>query len=282
MANIFLFTDYRKFIAAWYAAKKQARPKITYRVIADTLGLNSPAHILMILKNKANLSEDRALRLANLMDLNKKETRYFLLMVNYNQHRSPQDKRRFLRKMVRLNSTGTVLLQPDQFEYYQKWFYAAIHDILSFYPFDGDFTGLAKMVDPPISRREAEKAVGLLERLQFIHKKEGNTYCCAYPGISAYAEGQSLVLGSYAEAMMDQARQALRKYPANERSISWAGFSMSKETFEKVKTETREFRKHIIAMAQADRSPDRAYHITIQIFPVSRRFERGLEKKAGL
>ncbi|MBN2037282.1 MAG: TIGR02147 family protein [Chitinispirillaceae bacterium] len=282
MPNIFSFTDYRKFILAWYAEKKQGRPKITYRSVANALGFNSAAHVLMVLKNKANLSEDRALRLAALMGLNKKETSYLQLMVNYNQHRSASDKQRFLRKMVRLNSSGTVLLKPDQYEYYQKWYYAAIHDILSFYPFSGDFGALARMVEPAITRLEAAKAVTLLERLGFIAKKEDGSYACSYPGISAYAEGHSLVLSSYAEAMMDQAQQALQKFPGDERSISWAGFSMSKATFEKVREEAREFRKRIIAMAQADRSPDRAYHINMQIFPVSRRFERSTEKRADL
>ena len=282
MPNIFLFTDFRKFIATWYAEKKHARPKITYRLIADKLGFNSPAHILMILKNKANLAEERALRLATLMGLNKKETGYFVQMVNYNQAKSPQDKNRFLRKMVRLNNSGTVLLNPDQYEYYQKWYYSAIHDILSFYQFNGDLGELAKMVDPPVSRQEAGKALALLERLQFIKRKVDGTYTCEYPGISAYGEGHPFALSAYADAMLDRARQALHKCPGDERSISWAGCSMSKETFEKVKVEAREFRKRIIGMAQADKSPDRAFHINMQIFPVSRRIEPRSEKKGNL
>jgi len=274
MPNIFSFTDYRKFIAAWYAEKKQTREKITYRIIAEALGFNSGAHLLMIIRNKANLSEERAKKLAEFMGLNKKETAYLLQMVSYNQKNSPVDKRQALGKMVRLNSGGTVLLKPDQYEYYQKWYYAAVHDILSFYPFKGDFGELAKMVDPPLTRREATNAVALLERLQFIIKKEEGTYSCAYPGISAYAEGTSLALSAYAETMMDQARTALRKYSVDERSVSWAGFSMSKKTFDIVKDEVREFRKRIVALAQADASPDRAYHMNIQMFPVSHRFER--------
>jgi uncharacterized protein (TIGR02147 family) len=282
MPNIFSFIDYRKFIKAWYAERKRARPKITYHDIAVALGFNSPAHVLMILKNKAKLTADRAVRLADLMDLNKNESAYLLQMVNYNQCRSIQDKNRFLKKMVHLNKSGTVLLKPDQYEYYQKWYYAAIHDILSFYPFKGDFRELAKMVEPSISRHEAARAVRLLERLHFIIKKDDGGYACAYPGISAYAEGHSLALSSYAEAMMNQARQALQKCPGEERSISWAGFSMSKETFEKVKEEAREFRKRIIAMAQADQSPDRAYHINMQIFPVSRHYDRQAKQKGDL
>jgi uncharacterized protein (TIGR02147 family) len=278
MPNVFSFTDYRKFIRAWYAEQKNRRPKVTLRSIAAATGFNSPAHIAMVLKNKARLSEGRALRLAGAMGCNKRESQYFLLLVNYNQTRSLQDKKNLLRKMVRFNRAGTVLLNSDQYEYYQKWYYAAVHDILSFYPFRGDFRELAAMVKPSIPQREAVKAVTLLERLRFIIKKEDGTYTCAYPGISAYAEGHSLVLGAYAETMMDRARHALRRFPGEERSISWAGFSMSRQTFEKVKEESQNFRKRIIAMAQADRSPDRAYHINMQIFPVSRRYERRTEQ----
>jgi uncharacterized protein (TIGR02147 family) len=282
MPDIFAYTDYRKFIKAWYAGQKHRRPKVTLRSIAAATGFNSPAHLVMILKSKARLSEERALRLAGAMGLNKKESRYFLLIVNYNQARSLQDKNCILRKMVRFNRTGTMLLNPDQYEYYQKWYYAVVHDILSFYPFNGDFRRLAKMVDPSISPREAAKAVALLESLRFIIKKEDGTYTCAYPGISAYAEGHSLVLGAYAEAMMDIARHALRRLPGEERAVSWAGFSMSRQTFEKVKEMARDFRKQIIAIAQADQSPDRAYQINMQIFPVSRRYEGGTEMRGDL
>ncbi|HEX2956434.1 MAG TPA: TIGR02147 family protein, partial [Chitinispirillaceae bacterium] len=225
--------------------------------------------VLMVLKGKANLSDEHALRLATLMKLNKKETKYLIEIVNYNQRRSVQDKKLHLKKMARINKTGTVLLNPDQYEYYQKWYYSVIHEILSFYPFKDDFKSLAKMVNPPISQREAMQAVTLLERLQFIKKNADGTYTCEYPGISAYAEGHSLVLSSYADTMISQGRAAIQQAPGDERSVSWAGFSMSKSTFEKIKEEAREFRKRIITMAQEDQFPDRAYHFNMQIFPVS-------------
>lgn len=269
MPNIFEFTDYREFIQSWHAASKKSRPKMTYRIIAETLGFNSPAHVLMVLKGKAHLTQEHALRLAALMKLNKKETKYLIEIINYNQHRSVQDKKLYLKKMARLNKTGTVLLKPDQYEYYQKWYYSVIHEILSFFPFKGDYKELAKMVNPAISQREAAQAVALLERLEFIKKESDGTYSCANPGISAYAEGHSLVLSSYADTMINQGRLALQNLPGDERSVSWAGISMSKATFEKAKEEAREFRKRIIAMAQQDQSPDRAYHFNMQIFPVS-------------
>jgi uncharacterized protein (TIGR02147 family) len=269
MPNIFDFTDYREFIQSWHVASKKSRPKMTYRIIAEALGFNSAAHVLMVLKGKAHLTQEHAMRLATLMKLNKKETKYLIEIINYNQHRSVNDKKLYLKKMARLNKTGTVLLKPDQYEYYQKWYYSVIHEILSFYPFKDDYKDLAKMVIPAISQREAAQAVALLERLAFIKKEDDGSYTCQNPGISAYAEGHSLILSSYADAMINQGRLALQNLPGDERSVSWAGISMSKATFEKAKEEAREFRKRIIAMAQQDQSPDRAYHFNMQIFPVS-------------
>lgn len=281
MPDIFSYTDYREFIVAWYNEKKHGRPKVTYRIIAEAIGFNSSAHVLMVLRNKAHLPPENAKKLAKFLGLNQKEAKYLIEMVNYSRHRSLEEKKRSMGQMVRLNKKSTILLQPDQYEYYQKWYYAAIHDTLSFYPFKDDFNALAKMMNPPITSREAKKAVALLERLQFIQKKGDGTYTCNYPGISAYAEGGDLALGTYAEAMMDKAKEALHNQPADERSISWAGFSMSKETFEKVKSEVREMRKRIVALAQADTSPDRAYHLNLQLFPVSKPHHRHPEGEGG-
>ena len=282
MPNIFLYTDYRKFIKDWYDEKKRQDTGVTYRTIARAVGFNSPAHITMVLKKKTNLSNAHLIKFSDVMKLRKKESDYFSLLVNYNQSKLTVDKKFFFDKMVKFKEIGTTLLNPDQYEYYRKWYYAVIHDILSFYPFKGDCRELAKMVEPSITPREAQKAVALLERLRFIIKKDDGSYQCAHPGISAYSEGHSLALSVYAADMIDRAKSALEKLPGDERAVSWAGFSMSKKIFEKVKEETRLFRKHIIALAQADDAPDRAYHINMQIFPVSKRYARssngGIEK----
>jgi uncharacterized protein (TIGR02147 family) len=270
MPDIFTYTDFRAFIQDWYKEENQVRPGITYRKIADAVGFTSPAHLTMVLQKKTKLGAEHCRKFSLLMGLNKKETACFIQLVNYNQAKSTEDKKRFFDGLVKLNSSGTTLLSPDQYEYYQKWYYSAVYDILSFYDFKGDYRALARMVEPSITPREAEKAVKLLERLQFIAKKPDNGYACNIGAISAYTEGKSLALSTYAKEMINRAGAVVDDVEKDDRAISWAGFSMSKETFEKIKLETREFRKRIIAMANADTSPSRAYHINIQLFPVSK------------
>jgi uncharacterized protein (TIGR02147 family) len=269
--SVFTYTDFRKYIRNWYDARQQSDNAVSYRAIAGVVGLRSPAYITLILQGKTRLPNNLIPGFCKLFKFKKRESAFFELLVKYNQSGDVSEKKRLYGKMVAFSECGTTLLNADQHAYYQKWYYSVIHDILSFYPFNGDFRELARMVEPSITARQAKCAVALLERLEFIRKDKDGQYTCLYPGISAYTEGHSMVLSTYAGNMIDQAKYALEQMPAGERLISWAGFSVSSETFKKIKEEARAFRKKLIAMAQQDTSPGQAFHLNLQVFPVSKK-----------
>ena len=271
MKPVFSYTDFRNVIIDWYDDQQQCGAAVTYRSIASATGLKSPAYITLILQRKTRLPEECITNFCRLFKFRKRESEFFTLLVRYNQSRNSAQKKELYGQLVKFKECGTTLLSPDQHTYYQKWYYAVIHDILSFYPFNGDYKALAAMVEPSITTRQARTAVALLERLEFVKKEKDGTYTCHFPGISAYAEGSSVVLSTYAENMIEQAKHALENQSTDERLISWAGFSVSAETFKKIKTEARAFRKKLIAMAQKDTTPEQAFHLNLQVFPVSKR-----------
>ncbi|NLG19547.1 MAG: TIGR02147 family protein [Fibrobacter sp.] len=71
MDSIYSYLDYRLFIKDWYAAQASSEKPLSYRAIAASVGFNSPAHITMVLKGKANLSAERVTRFARLLKLKK-------------------------------------------------------------------------------------------------------------------------------------------------------------------------------------------------------------------
>ena len=284
MKLVFSYTDFRNVIRDWYDEQQQSGASVTYRSIAAVTGLKSPAYITMILQAKTRLPEELIPNFCKLFKFKKRESDFFTLLVRYNQSRNASEKKRLYGQLVKFKECGTTLLSSDQHAYYQKWYYSVIHDILSFYPFNGDYKALAAMVEPSITARQAKSAVALLERLEFIKIEKDGTCTCRYPGISAYAEGHSVVLSTYAENMIEQARHALEKQPTDERLISWAGFSVSSKTFKMIKEEARSFRKKLIVMAQQDSAPEQAFHLNLQVFPVSKRmpsFESQPEEDAS-
>ena len=278
MKSIFTYIDYRCYIADWYEEQQESGKPVSYRDIAQFVGYKSPAHITMLLRGKTRLSPEKTLKFTRLFMFRKKEADYFSLLVEYSHSKGIRQKKNVYARLLKFKECGTVLLDPDQYEYYQKWYYAVIHDIISFYPFRGDFKALARMVEPSITTREAQGAVRLLERIGFIEKSGDGFYVSCYPGISAYAEERNVVLSSYAESMIDRAKYALDKLPDEERLVSWAGFSVSGETYKKMRAEARAFRKRLVEMAQKDPSPERVFHLNLQMFPVSKKQLRKEDK----
>jgi uncharacterized protein (TIGR02147 family) len=270
--NIFTYSDFRLFIKDWHALQKRYRTGSTYRSIASFTGLSSPGYITLLFNKKVRLNEAAIGKFADLMGLTQNESRFFRDLVHYNQAKTYEDKKGSLNQLVKSGRKSAAVLDPDQLEYYQKWYYSVVHDVLSFYPFDGDFGNLGKMLDPPISKGAARRSVRLLEKLGFIEKTDSNTFRCLYPSISASSPEKHIALNTYAQAMIDKAKNALAEKEQNERLISWAGFSMSEKTYEIVLDEARAFRRRIVELAREDKGPDRAYHLNLQIFPVSQSY----------
>lgn len=267
--NIFTYSDFRLFIKDWYALQKRHRTGVTYRSMAAFAGLSSPGYITLLIDKKVRLNADAAEKFSELMGLTQNERRFFTDLVRYNQAKTYDDKSESLSRLVKSGRKSAAILDRDQLEYYQHWYYAVVHDILSFYPFDGDFEKLGAMLDPPISAGAAKKSIRLLEKLGFIEKTTGTVYRCLYPSISASSPERHIALNTYAQAMIDLAKSALTKKEQSERLISWAGFSMSEKTYELVIAEARAFRRRIVELAREDKEPNRAYHLNLQVFPVS-------------
>jgi uncharacterized protein (TIGR02147 family) len=69
---------------------------------------------------------------------------------------------------------------------------------------------------------------------------------------------------------MDLAKSALERIPKEERVLAATTVSVSRETFEEIREETRAFRKRILEMAQRDPRPDRIYQFQFHVFPLSK------------
>jgi uncharacterized protein (TIGR02147 family) len=58
--------------------------------------------------------------------------------------------------------------------------------------------------------------------------------------------------------------------PLHERMSASTTFSISENTFELIKLRIREFQREVMEMARIENEQNRAYQITVNMFPVSR------------
>ncbi len=271
MQSIFDFHDYREYLQFRIKELKQEDRRFTYRFIASELGLKSAGQVTQMVKGDTAITARVLGLLVGVLQLRGKDREYFELLVHYGQATALDKKREILYKLTQFSGESAVKLTTDQYLFYQKWYYAAIRDLLSIYSFTGDYKELSRLVDPAISLQEARDAIALLERLNLIYKNDEGVYTLQSAILSIdNKEVNSLSLSGYADQMIERAHYSLNNHPRENRSISWAGFSASHETFLLIQDEIRAFRSRVMAIVEKDTNPTNVFHLNIHCFPLSK------------
>lgn len=275
MKSIFDFRDYREFLTIRFKELKSENKGFTYRYIGSQIGIKSAGQITSILNGKANLSKRTLPLMADLLNLKGRARKYFLLLVAYNQSTDMVERRHLLKKLAGFSNSKAISLNKNQYLFYQKWYYAAIRDLLAIEPFRGDYKTLAQSLTPAITPGEARKGISLLEELELIHRDEHGVFRTTSDILNVEIPDEtSVVLSGYADEMIQQARHALNNRPREERTIVWAGFSVSKECYAAIQDEIRAFRNHILDIVEKDSNPEQVFQLNIQSFPLSKDFSK--------
>lgn len=275
MKSVFEHTDYRQFLNEHYNEKKTLNKAFSHRFIADRVGFKSGGHFSQIISGKANISITFIEKFAEFLKMNKREASYFQNMVLFNQAKNHQDKKRYFEKMMSFKESKVKTVSAKQYEYYDKWFYSAVREVLNFYPFQGDYPELAKLVTPSITPAEARQAIELLERLKLIVCNDNGIYALTDTLITTGYGAQSVCINNHILNTLDLAKVAIDRFNRDERNFSWVALSISEEGYQAIIEELRAFRRKMMSIVDRDQNPDRAYLFNFQVFPLSRRFKKG-------
>lgn len=267
--DIFSYLDYRAFLKAYYDDCKKKDPKFTYRYIAECVGFKSAGHLTQILNGSTNISYSLTAGFIEFLKFGKRESDYFETLVYFNQAKTHAEKKCFFERLLKFKKLINTIITPDQYEYFDKWYFVAIRESLSYYQFKDDFADLAQKLKPAISPDEAKKAIELLVRLNLITKNEKGFYQRVDPVLSANPEGKAIAITNNALETMRLAGESIDRFPKEQRNISGVTFSISQKTFDTIQEEVRNFRKRVLDIAQCDSSPDSVYQFNVQLFPLT-------------
>ncbi len=270
MVSVFDYTDFRKFLSDFYEEKKSSNKNFSHRYIARRIGLKSSGHFSQILSGRANISIGFIDRFAEFLQLNKRETPYFQSMVLFNQAKTHDVKKRYFEKMISFKEGVIHTINVEQYEFYEKWYFTAIRELLSFYPFRDDYESLAGMLVPAITAAEAREAIVLLERLRLIRREPAGGYAVTDALITTGYDAQSNCINDFVGNALKLSKGAIDRFDRKERIFSWVSLSLSSQGYETIIEELRESRRRIMNIAANDPSPNRVYLFNFQFFPLSK------------
>lgn len=267
--DVFRYRDYREFLAAFYAQGKAGG--LSYRGFARVAGLGAPNYLKLVIDGKRNLSAEMAERFARACRLNEESTRYFTLLVAFNQASADEERNALheaLSRFARFRSSQRLDLAEK--EYHSSWFIPAIRELVTCAGFREDAAWIAEQLEPSISEKEAAHALEVLLRLELLTRDEGGRLVQATRAVTTGQQASGLYIRNYHAEAMQRASHAMVHLPPEERYISALTLSASANTLAEVRRRVIEFRQELVALCDADPEPSRVVQLNLQLFPLSR------------
>jgi len=283
--SVFDYTDYRKYLADYYAAKKQENPTVSYNSLSIRAGFKNKGFLYNVMHGKKNLAKSSIVMISSALGHKKGEAEYFENLVFFNQAQDLKERNYFFEKVsaVRAGGGGKVTVQElrkDQYDFYSNWHHSAIRSLIGMHHIKDDYAWLAKNVYPRISLKQARKSVELLSKLGLIAKDHQGFYKLSNQDITTGQEVVSLAVLNFNKQAGELALRALEDLPKNKRNITGVTMGISQKTYDKICEEISDFRKRIVEMASEDKEADRVFQMNLQLFPMSStNIKNGIELK---
>ena len=138
MKSIFNYLDYQEYLRDYYQSRKAKDSFFSYRLFGSKISVDA-GFLVKILQGKLHLPVSSIAALTRYLKFDNKESDYFDLLVRYGRAKNEKEIKLLFDKIMGHHAGKYRLIQSGQYEFYQKWYYAAIHALLLFYEFRDDY-----------------------------------------------------------------------------------------------------------------------------------------------
>ncbi len=269
MTDIFSYADYRKFLKDYYEEKKAQDPKFSQRYFTLKVGFSSSGYFSDVLTGKKNLSGAFMLKFSKALKMGKEEEEYFINLVSFNQSKTLEEKNRFYEKMMASGKVRFEVLEPDKYEYFSKWYYTAVREVLHYLPLKDDYRMLGKSVEPTIPAKEARKSVELLSALGFIQRDSEGNWRPTVDNISTSGNFDGMNVANFHRSTLELAIRALDVFPPEQKGFSTLTLPLTLDKIRKAKLAIKNLRMYLFALSENGACADRVYQFNFHLFPVT-------------
>jgi len=270
MADIFKYLDYRKCLKDLYLEKKQSTTHFSFRYFARAAGFKSTNYLKLIMDGARNLSQEGIRKFSKGLKLKKDEALYFENLVHMNQSKTDEEKNFYY---TRLSGSKKYLnareLEREQYEYYSKWYYVAIRELVSFSDFNEDPKWIAAKLGNKLSAKEIEQTIALLIKLNILKRNKKGKLCQVDSCLTTGPEVGSLAVANFHREMLNKAAQSIEETPSEYRDISCLTIPVSEKGLVEAKKMIQKFRDELHAFLADQKDYDAVYQFNFQLFNLS-------------
>lgn len=267
--DLWQYLDYRQFLKDFYEYEKSRLSVFSYRYFANKTETD-PSFLVKVLQREKHLADRHIAPLAKYLGLDAKATEYLGLLLSFNKAKRDQEAKVLFEKLTALRPLQIHTLEATRYEFFSQWYHVALWELLSFFPFHGDFEQLATKFCPAITPTKAKRALEVLERLQLVERRKDGAWIAKHGLITTGEEWKSMAIRTFQRDSIQLAENALDQIPKEDRDISTVTLSLSKATFDVVREKLRAMRQELLEISEHEAKKDAVYQFNLQIFPLTK------------
>lgn len=265
--DIFQFTNFRKYLDEYQAARVQTDPDFTRAGACALLGLpKTRSYYNDIVKGK-KLSTRMIPKFVEVLGLNKKEARYFETMVNMEQAKTATERNVFFEDLLKQHPDSHRILNEDAYEYYNHWYNSVLFTALEVVDVSDDLEPIQKLISPKVSVGTLKRSLELLERLGFVRKNENGFWKSCRDSVSSGAYNNSDLVRQYQLQCFELSKQALLANDERSSDMATFTFSVSDDAFRAIAKEIHGLKARVRKIIMLDKKKATGVHqLNVHLF----------------
>jgi len=272
MKSVIEYEDYRSFMNDYYQWKKRTSA-FSWRDFTKKGGFTSPNYMKLVCEGKSGLSKNGIERAADAMDLVGAEREYFRQLVKFGQAKSDADKKAAYTEMKEIASAHKVrVLEGESVSFYESWKYPVLRELAPMMP-GAKPLEVAKACGGTFSAEEVRNALAFLTRAKFLKKTADDVYEQVDRSLQMSVAAMPVLVREMHKEMADFAKEAIEKYPIDERNFTGITMGIDDEDYAEILKELENCRKRIISIATAKKGGNRVYRLNMQMFPLTEKIQ---------
>ncbi|WP_295678962.1 TIGR02147 family protein [uncultured Fibrobacter sp.] len=265
--DIFQFTNFRKYLDEYQAARVQTDPDFTRAGVCALLGLpKTRSYYNDIIKGK-KLSSRMIPKFVEVLGLNKKEAKYFEAMVNMDQAKTATERNAFFEELLKQHPDSHRILNEDAYEYYSHWYNSVLFTALEVVDVSDDLEPIQKLISPKVSVGTLKRSLELLERLGFVRKNENGFWKSCRDAVSSGDYNNSDLVRQYQLQSFELSKQALLASDGRSSDMATFTFSVSDDAFKAIAKEIQGLKAKVRKIIMLDKKKATGVHqLNVHLF----------------
>lgn len=260
-------------MGAWIEFKKSKRAGFSMRRLCTLLDLKSPNYMKLILDGKRGLTIDLGLKLAKNMGLAKRESDYFISLIEAESSTSDHEFELNQRKVLRgRRHLKTEAVSQDKHELVASWFHLLVRELAFLKDFEFSASYVVRKLSGRISLAQAQRSLDLLLRYELIAQDSNGRWSSTDKildtGDDTFA--RSAMIGHHAATLKTWAENLARLNP-DEQELGLLHVPISTEKIPELRRRIRQFQDELIGWLMTETDPDRVIQVGTYLIPFDRK-----------